>query len=155
MYKQKFLTFKNFAILHFYIVIIIFCIIMKKVITVSFNVGINNSHHLPTLGCQIINHVGGLRKFNRIPGEVPTKRQQHILLITIRMNQELLTAYTTCTEPSLNPLKTKINLNCIQSLRSRFTVNTRHFNYKNRRKKNQLIQYRLIIAGCYDIMQTP
>jgi len=26
------------------------------------------------------------------------------------MNQELLIAYTTCTEPSLNPLKMKINL---------------------------------------------
>ena len=51
------------------------------------------------------------------------------------MNQELLIAYTTGTEPSLNPLKMKINLNCIQSLRSCFTVNTHHVNYKNRKKK--------------------
>ena len=52
------------------------------------------------------------------------------------MNQELPIANTMCTQPSLNPLKMKINSNCIQSLRSCCTVNTHHVNYKNRQKNS-------------------
>lgn len=86
----KLLTFKNFAIFRFHIVIIIFCIIMKKIVAVSFDVGINNRHQLSTLSCQIINHFCGLREFNRIPREIPGKWREYIFTIIFHMNQKSL-----------------------------------------------------------------
>lgn len=64
------LTFINISILILYIISIGKTLFMHKIATFAFDVGIDDSNELTSGARQVVHHVLGVGKLNRIPGEV-------------------------------------------------------------------------------------
>ena len=77
------------AILVLYIKALTSSLFVYKVIIVSFDMRVNNSHHLPSFGGNLVNHIHWVCKLMHIPSKIPKcSNLVNIILICWWWDQE-------------------------------------------------------------------